>query len=169
MARFADFRDGGCVVLLRCWSWIEYLSALSGLMTSSDMRLSFVDIRRRPRANRRDRLCPVRGVLEIAREKGKAMRTTQRLVRLRCVVPPGMLPLSGEGPAPSGPRFAGDCGIGKAKRCGRHRGLCAFGASSLPAKRCGSRRCGRGRPSRNAASQRGGTGSVRSAACSPAC
>ena len=58
-------------------------------MTSSDMRLSFVDIRRRPRANRRDRLCPVRGVLEIAREKGKAMRTTQRLVRLRRVVPPG--------------------------------------------------------------------------------
>ena len=28
------------------------------------------------------------------------------------VVPPGMLPLSREGPAPSGPRRAGDCGTG---------------------------------------------------------
>ena len=78
-----------------------------------------------------------------------ALRTTQRLVRLRRVVPPGMLPLSGEGPAPSGPRFAGDRGRG-GQSVADDTEACA------PSAR---------RPSRNAASQRGGTGSVRSAVC----
>ena len=57
----------------------------------------------------RDRLCPVRGVLEVeGRRRRKAMRTTQRLVRLTWPSLPECCLLGREGPAPSGPRSAGE-------------------------------------------------------------